>query len=70
MQFEEFRIRSQLDKKGELDRARLIAFYKSEADGVVEFSAPTMRLWFTTVGLAAPNASRLGDLYSEHYRLA
>lgn len=60
MQFEEFRKRTLLDSKGELERARLIAFYKSVSDGVIGFSAPTMRIWFTNAGFAAPNASRLG----------
>ena len=60
MQFEEFRRSSRLDSKGELERAKLIAFYKSLSNGVIEFSAPTMRVWFTNAGFAAPNSSRLG----------
>ena len=60
MLFEEFRKNSGLDDKGELDRARLLAFYKASNDGVLEFSAPTMRNWFMNAGFAAPNASRLG----------
>jgi hypothetical protein len=60
MQFKDFRKSSGLDAKGELERAKLLAFYKAATAGVVGFSAATMGTWMTDAGFAAPNHSRLG----------
>jgi len=59
MLLEEFRSRALLDGKRELDRAKLLAFYHATHRGTRQFSAQTVRRWFTTAGFAAPNASRL-----------
>jgi hypothetical protein len=59
MKFDSYRDSTGFDSKSEIERAKLLAVFKSLREGQPQFSAGTMASWFTEVGLAAPNRWRL-----------
>lgn len=59
MNLEQFARKCELDKRTEVERACLIAFFYVRTEDIEEFTASDILRWFSEYGFAEPNRTRL-----------